>query len=295
MKRTGLKTWTAALVLFVVASLGANAQGVINYFYMRGEVCAPVTLKTSKGSFVVRSGDRIDGNLQIHSATDANGNDIMDLTADKTSVGTGKATVREYIFSTLYPTQSNNSGNNDYSTHSSSGSTIADGMSNLARNFQQRTYTSRPVAGYPCLLLELGLSRMYGEFVRLRGCIGGDYGFQIYGGVGKDWVFNGDNKGKLSWHAGMLYYAVGGEDENQQFDLGITVSETPVVAGLALSFDLGYRYFFGRTKRFGLFGGTGFGVGNLKECCKERPRGEKFPGKFVWDVEAGICIKMFAD
>lgn len=295
MKLTGLKTWTATLVLFVIASIGVNAQGVINYFYMRGEVCAPVTLKTSKGTFVVRSGDRLDGNLQIHSATDANGNAIMDLTADKTSVGTGRATVREYIFSTLYPSQRNNSGSNNQNTSSSSGNTITGGISNFASNFQKSTYTSRPIAGYPCLLLELGLSRMYGEYARLRGCLGGDNGFQIYGGVGKDWVFNGDNKDKLSWHAGLGYYGVGGWDENQQFDFGITVSETPVVAGLAISFDLGYRYFFGRTKRFGLSGGSGIGVGNLKECCQERPSGEEFPGKFVWNIEAGICIKLFAD
>ena len=148
MKLTGLKTWTAILVLSVVASIGANAQDVINYFYMRGEVSAPVTLKTSKGTFVVRSGDRLDGNLQIHSATDANGNAIMDLTADKTSVGTGRATVREYTFSTLYPSQRNNSGSNNKNTSSSSGNTIAEGMSKFASNFQNRTYTSRPVAGW---------------------------------------------------------------------------------------------------------------------------------------------------
>ena len=57
MKRTGLKTWTTALVLFVVAGYGAYAQSIINYFYMKGEVCAPVTLKTSQGTFVVGHGD----------------------------------------------------------------------------------------------------------------------------------------------------------------------------------------------------------------------------------------------
>lgn len=298
MKRTGLKTWTATLVLFVVASMGASAQTIINYFYMKGEVCAPVTLKTSRGTYVVNYGDRLDGNLTIHSATDANGNAIMDLSADKTSVGTGKATVREYIFSTLYPTKNDSGsdyGGEDYSAPPSSGNAIVDGVSNFANNFQRMTYYSRSVAGYPCLALELGLSRMYGEFARLRWCTQGDCGFQIYGGVGKDWVFDGDNKDKLSWHAGLGYYAVGGDDDNQQFDFGVTVSETPVVAGLAMAFDFGYRYFVGRTKRFGFFGGAGFGVGNIKECFNERPQGEKFPGKFVWDVEAGICIKVFAD
>lgn len=298
MKRTGLKTWTTALVLFVVAGYGAYAQSIINYFYMKGEVCAPVTLKTSQGTFVVGHGDRLDGNLSIRSATDAYGNDIMDLSADKTSSGTGKPTVREYIFSTLYPTKNDSGsdyGSADYGAPPSSGNVIVDGMGKLADNFQRMTYNSRPVAGYPCMALELGLSRMYGEFARLRWCTGGDFGFQLYGGVGKDWVFDGDNKDKLSWHAGLGYYAVGGYDENQQFDFGVTVSETPVVAGLALSFDFGYHYFVGSTKRFGFFGGAGFGVGNIKECCKERPQGEKFPGKFVWDVEAGICIKVFAD
>lgn len=298
MKRTELKTWTATFVLFVVASMGASAQTIINYFYMKGEVCAPVTLKTSRGTYVVNYGDRLDGNLTIHSATDANGNAIMDLSADKTSVGTGKATVREYIFSTLYPTKNDSGsdyGGEDYSAPPSSGNAIVDGMGKLADNFQRMTYNSRSVASYPCLALELGLSRMYGEFARLRWCTGGDFGFQLYGGVGKDWVFDGDNKDKLSWHAGLGYYAVGGDDDNQQFDFGVTVSETPVVAGLAMAFDFGYRYFVGRTKRFGFFGGAGFGVGNIKECFNERPQGEKFPGKFVWDVQVGICIKVFAD
>ncbi|MDE5987508.1 MAG: hypothetical protein K2H16_09585 [Prevotella sp.] len=304
MKSKSFKTWTILLSLLLAASMEMKAQDVINYFYMKDEVCPPVTLSTSDGTKVVNNGDRIDGKISIYSATDCNGNKILDISSDKTSIRTGQPTVNEYIFSTLYPTTDNSAGSysEDYYaepySNSSAGSDIghtvvesvnklAEGMGNMARN-------SSPATGYPYLALDLGISRMYGEFARLHCCLGGDAGFQLYGGIGKDWIFNGDNKDKMSWHAGLGYYMVLGYYEDQQFDFGITYSETAVIAGGAITCDLGYRYFLGRARRLGFFGGMGFGVGNVKDCFKERYENEKFPGKFVWDVQVGVCVKIFA-
>lgn len=298
MKTAGI----AAMLLLCNAT--AKAQNVINYFYMKGEVCPPVTLSTSDGNLTVSNGDRLDGNIRIYSATDCNGNKILDLSADKTSTGTGQPTVREYIFSTLY--SSNNNDDSGESTYSHDnqyeggsygnnvGNTVINGVNTLTEGFKDAWRDSQPIAGYPYLGLDLGASRMYGEFARLQCCLGGDAGFQLYGGIGKDWIFNGDNKEKTLWHAGLGYYMVCGYYENQQFDFGITYSETAVMKGGAISCDLSYRYFFGRTKRFGIYAGAGFGVGNVKEAFEERAEDEEFPGKAVWDIQVGFCIKLFA-
>ncbi|MBO5426820.1 MAG: hypothetical protein J5996_00140 [Prevotella sp.] len=304
MINKSFKTWTILLSLLLATSMEMKAQDVINYFYMKGEVCPPVILSTSDGTKVVNNGDRIDGNISIYSATDCSGNKILDISSDKTSTGTGQATVREYVFSTLYPTMDNSAGSysDDYyaepysnsSTGGAIGNTVVGGVNKFAEGMRRMTYDSSPVAGYPYLALALGISRMYGEFARLHCCLGGDAGFQLYGGIGKDWIFDGDNKDKMSWHAGLGYYMALGYDANQQFDFGITYSETAVIAGGAITCDFGYRYFVGRTKRFGFFGGMGFGVGNVKDSFKERYENEKFPGKFVWDVQVGVCVKIFA-
>lgn len=305
MKSKRFKTLSILLLSLFAASMEMKAQNVINYFYMKGEVCGPVTLSTSNGTKVVNYGDRIEGNISIRSATDCNGNKILDLSPDKVSTGTGQAIVREYIFSTLYTTKDNSSGSysDDYyaepysnsSTDGGIGNTVVGGVNKFAEGMRRMTYNSSPVAGYPYLGLDLGISRMYGEFARFHSCLGGDAGFQLYGGIGKDWLFDGDNKDKVSWHVGLGYYMVLGYYENQQFDFGITYSQTAVISGGAITFDFGYRYFLGRTQRFGFFGGAGFGVGNVKECFEERYEDEKFPGKFVWDIQVGICAKIFAD
>ncbi|MCM1079856.1 MAG: hypothetical protein NC344_09155 [Bacteroidales bacterium] len=293
------------LILSLLFSMEATAQEVINYFYMKAPVCAPVTLSTDNGTMMVNNGDRIDGNIRIHSATDGNGNKILDITADKVDTGTGKPTVREYTFQTLYPSGNTYGGNDDTYSYdepaygsappsSGMGDVVTGGLNNLAEGMRAMTRNAIPVSGYPYLALDLGMSRMYGEFARLHICLGGDVGFMLYGGVGKDWIFNGDNKDKMSWHAGVGYYGVLGSYEEQQFNFGVSYSETAVIEGGALNFDLGYRYFFGKSQRFGLFGGAGFGVGNVNECFESRSENEKFPGKFVWDIQLGICVKIFA-
>lgn len=147
--------------------------------------------------------------------------------------------------------------------------------------------------GYPNIQIAIGASRAYGEFVRFKWCNGGLGGFVLYGGVGKDWLFNGHNKKKLSWHAAIGYFLTFGYDTNQDLSIASCYAETPVIAGGTLNLDITYSYFFGDNKRFGLFCGGAIGVGNVKEALKERSENEKFPGKPVWDLHFGFAVKLW--
>lgn len=150
--------------------------------------------------------------------------------------------------------------------------------------------------GYPNVQLCVGLSRYFGEFARLKGQFGGASGFILYGGVGKDWLFDLRNKDRLSWHAGMGYYITADYKDQSDFSLGISYAETPVVAGGAVGVDLDYSYFFGRTKRFGFFVGGSAGVGEVRELLEyEDNSSEKSPGCFVWDLRIGLSLKLWQE
>lgn len=160
-----------------------------------------------------------------------------------------------------------------------------------------KRYMGIEAEGYPNLQLQVGASRAYGEFARLKWCIGGTTGYVLQGGIGKDLIFNMDNSGKTSWHAGMGYYI----SEQGCFDttFGLNYAETPVTEGGSLNFDLYYTYFFNRGRfcrcrrqyshdrwPYGIFFGGSLGIGNLKGMDKD----EK--GKFIWDIQVGITIAL---
>ena len=56
--------------------------------------------------------------------------------------------------------------------------------------------------GVPYLGLDLGASVFYGEFARLIFATGNVSGFYLYGGVGRDIIFDRKNSDRLLWHAG---------------------------------------------------------------------------------------------
>ena len=173
------------------------------------------------------------------------------------------------------------------------GDTFTKTTDHVVSVFGQAIESGLSMTGYPYLSANLGASRMFGEFFRLKACLGGLAGYELYGGVGKDWMFNGKNKDKLAWHAGIGYYMA--IDENKEFTMGITYSENPIEEGGALGMDLAYTYYLPSTKNIlGFFGGAGFGIGNLKEALKSK-EGEEFKGTFIWDISIGISIKLFAN
>ncbi|MBR6339685.1 MAG: hypothetical protein IKR63_06135 [Alloprevotella sp.] len=149
------------------------------------------------------------------------------------------------------------------------------------------------IAGYPYLSTTFGVSRMYGEFARVKVCFGSYAGYMMYGGVGKDWVFKGKNKEQLAWHAGCGYYVSPDGDGEHEVTMGVCYSQNPICEGGSINFDLGYTYFIPALKnRLGIFAGAGFGIGNLKYAFDND---NHFDGKFLWDVGIGISIKIFAN
>ena len=271
-------------------------QEIVNVFQVGGDICEPVTLKTSKGTYTIRGSITINGNLSWFEAYDCRGKQIVNPSGS-VSTRSGQTTTRTYVLKTLYNNDNSNPYGDSYynERQEKTTSTVENVMSNLGNSMGQMASAGMgiPAAGYPNLSFNLGASHMYGEFARLKACLGDAGGFILYGGVGKDWIFNGNNKDKLSWHSGIGYYGTWGDDDEQEFNMGITFSETPVCPGYALSLDLSYNYYFGESTRFGVFGGLGLGVGNLKDAFATK-EGDKFGGEFVWDITLGIAIKLFA-
>lgn len=267
---------------FSLFALAAAAQGVIVKIEL-GDVEVPLKVRTSEGTYTVSSDRTYYRNLTVYSATDAYGRDVP--MSSSTSNRTGQATVRTYRFSGAY---GNAPSGNDYSESYD--------YTPRSRERSERRYPPLPppvdIDGYPNVQLALGLSRAYGEYARVKLCLGGDRGFILYGGTGKDWVFNGKNKDKLSWHVGVGYYTAF-EYSGHELTSGFSYAETPVTKGGALNFDMGYTHFFGDREVFGLFGGLGLGVGNLKDYFKSIGEMEGAKLKFVWDIQIGIAFKLW--
>lgn len=125
-----------------------------------------------------------------------------------------------------------------------------------------------PDPSYPNFTVQAGMSRVHGEFIRGKACLGGAGGFVLYGGVGRDWIFNPRNYdyirpgGKsLAWHAGMGYY-FGGDDG--EFNMMMDYAQTPMVENGSLNFLLDGTWYFGVNNHLGAFGGLGFSLGNFK-------------------------------
>lgn len=275
-----------------------SAQAAIYIFQVGGDICTPVTLRTSDGDYTIYNSITIEEyNISWFEAFDCQGRKLLNPSGS-VSHGTNKPTVYTYVFKTLFPNSSyndNSGGYDNYDNYDDSKPAGASTIENTTRNITNASneFANRgmgiPAVGYPNMSLNFGASRVYGEFVRIKGCLGEAGGYTLYGGIGKDWLFDGDNSDKLSWHVGMGYYGVFGYDQNQEFDWGVTFSETPACEDFALCMDLLYTYYFGRSKRFGLFGGAGIGVGKIKDPWDEN----EFDGKFLWDVQIGFSLKLF--
>lgn len=125
-----------------------------------------------------------------------------------------------------------------------------------------------PDPSYPNFTVQAGMSRVHGEFIRGKACLGGASGFVLYGGIGRDWIFNPGNDdyikpdGKsLAWHAGMGYYFGG---DNGEFNLLMDYAQTPMVSNGSLNFLLDGTWYFGVNGHLGAFGGLGFSLGDFK-------------------------------
>lgn len=270
---------TAVLVACVCSVEGQARGTIVNIITCGGEVCGPVTIKCSQGSFTVYNGQTIEGNLLNLEAWDCRGNKILDTSYDSYHYNSETGiTERYYNFTRLR----DDGGDTDDYTYSSSygsesslGKQIVDGWSDIMRRGQ-----GIDVEGVPFLSMDLGMSVFYGEFVRANFATAGMTGFLFYGGVGKDWVFNKRNSDKFLWHAGIGMLL---NFDTSHFHLGLVFGENPVCYNYGLLCEFVYHQFFGDTKRFGFVLGAGVGPGNFKA---------KDPD-LVWDVQLGFAVKLW--
>ena len=143
------------------------------------------------------------------------------------------------------------------------------------------------VTGYPNLAVQAGISRFSGEFLRMKLCLGGMGGLVVYGTVGKDWIWNLPNKEKIAWNVGLGYYfaweSTYGECANNAINATLSFGETPTVRNYGLMVDIQYDHWFGERGIFGIFGSAGVGIGDTKDKN----------GRFIWDISAGIAVKLW--
>ncbi len=288
-----MKHHLLTLILCLV-SFSASAEWYNEYTFVVGkDVCGPITVRYAGRNYTVYNSFtlKFTGSTSTPSATDCNGRDLKyEATYRTQNRGSDTYHYNTYVFlnRTSYEnnsSRSNGSSNNSAFDYSEIGSNIGRG---LAEASALRSLNESGGA-YPGLHAGIGISKAFGEFLRVRLAAGG---FQIYTGIGKDWIFNGDNKKKFLWHAGLGGYMSLGYDDIRWGDIsyGLTVAENAAWKNLSLTFDFNFTYWFDRRKRFGAFVGTGVGWGNLKSVTQ---KGEHT--KCAWNVEVGaaFCIVCF--
>ena len=252
-----------------------------------------------------KNGERI---TQIHrgNKTDSSGNIIYtritlggtihwDRSSSSLDNGYGAPPYDNPQASNEYNAYNGNYNQNTLEDHAAeaAGRVVQNTLSHLQDKVDDLARRGPKIAGYPYLAISLGMSRVYGEFARLKVCFGSYGGYAVYGGVGKDWIFNGENKDCLAWHVGMGYYLSPGYDNEHEILLGINYAETPVCEGGSVNLDLGYTYHIPRlNNRLGIYVGAGVGGGNIKEAISSHG---DVKAKFIWDVSVGISIKLFAN
>ena len=134
--------------------------------------------------------------------------------------------------------------------------------------------------GVPYLGLDLGASVFYGEFARLIFATGNVSGFYLYGGVGRDILFDRVNSDRLLWHAGAgMRYSF----DRDHVSMGVVYGENPLCYNQGVLLEFVWHRYFGNSRRIGMFAGGGVGLGDF---------GANEPA-FVWDAQIGISIKLW--
>lgn len=277
--------------LFLVLSMAVQGRDYINYFYVRGDVCLPVTIKASQGTWTIyNSGDYIRGALSYVEAWDCRGRKIImpRLAPDGYTSDPSVPVEREYVLEYLYGDSDSSYSDNSYRGNSNSDSEWAE---RLGHTVTIGTKVDDPA--YPNATFQIGMSNVYGEFVRAKGCFGGVLGFVVYGGIGHDWVFKPKNddfigpnpRKKISWHAGLGIYggALDGVSKDGEFQLLVDYAETALVDNGSVNMKLEGTWYFGNDGRFGAFAGLGASAGNLKQ---HDPK-----WNFIFDV--GLAYRFF--
>ncbi len=289
-----MKHYLTSIIICMLCIFSVSAQDKL-VFIVGDNTCAPITVRCQGTSYRVNSYlevDRTSSSITV-SATDCSGNKLK----YEFSSNSGTKNGRKYSISTytFYLPKTYGSGNSSYNEENS-------GYNNSNQNWGTDPrwgnvgrelghlggMHENDVKGeaYPGLHLYTGISKAYGEFARLRLAYGA---FNAYAGIGKDWLFDGVNKDKLLWHAGIGgLYTFGGIDPWGDILGNVTVAQTAAWENVSLMIDCDFTYWFGKWKRVGCFAGAGFGFADIKDFGKKDGGGTKF----AWNVEFGLALRI---
>lgn len=295
MKRISYVLLTLVMSL---VSLTAQAEWYNEFTFVVGNnVCGPITVRYAGRSYTVRSSLTINttGSTSTPSATDCRGKSLKYEVKSSTH-NSGSNTYHYYTY-TFYNRDnygsSNSNGGGGYNGYNS--------YNNSNSSYNTGAYVGQAVGSavfslgggsdgdaYPSLQLTLGLSRGYGENLRLRytGC-----GFLAYGSVGKDLIFDSEFKDKILWNIGVgSYFAFGGKgNPNMDISLGLSVGQLAQWEKLSLMIDVDYTCWIGRWRRVGVFAGGSLGWGGITAVFDTD---DETIGGFAWNLEVGIVIRI---
>lgn len=276
------------VLLLIVLETAMCAQEIINYFEVASNIATPVTIRTNLGTFQIKDGETIRGNITSLTAFDADGNWIVQNSYYK-SEWDSKHTYhyRYYRFESTY-NQSTSSSNNSSKSSSNNNVERSIGQASQSVSRAQGQFIDAaagmsgiPMSGYPNLQVRGGISVAYGEFVGLQAELGGKGGWILGGGIGKDYIRDSDS---LSWYIDLGMYM--GDEDNlfvMGFIFGKSILDTPNWTSgkihsrflLGSGMYLGWEHYFEDIPRLGFFVICQLNFGS-------------------YDLRAGISWKLFA-
>lgn len=274
------------VITFMIGIVSFNAFAEDTMTFVAGnDVCTPITVSVGGKSYTVYSSLTITQTNGTVRATDCSGNKLKYDFGHRSSGGNSADT---YTFHNTYNVNRDSGSYGGYNN--------SDSYNNSAYNAGQALGAAIFSLGgggegdaYPSLQLAAGISRAYGENIRLKYT---GYGFHAYASIGKDFLFDSRFKRKILWNAGIgSYFAFGGNgNPNMDISLGLSVGQQAEWEKLSLMIDVDYTYWIGRWRRVGIFAGGGLGWGSFIEVFDTDDYSTS--GGFAWNLEAGIIIRI---
>lgn len=246
---------------------------------INSNVTLPVTVKPNGGSAFTLHQRNYTTSTRISDAvfTDGNGNRCM---YDHRTAHVGGNVHHYYTVTRAYTLSSSSSYDNggSYSSNDSSGKRYVDPEFSDAFVSGMNVYNQ----GHPFLALGAGMSMSCGEFIRAKITTGGLFGLLVSASVGKDCFFDEEYSNKISWNAGLgLRFG----SPNTDYSVNVLLGRTPWHPDLGVICNFEVEHFFGRAKRFGIFGNIGVAAYDLGGDGKD--------AKAHFDFMAGVAIKLW--
>ncbi len=267
-------------------SFNAFAESTMT-FVVGDDVCAPITVSVGGKSYTVHSTLTIKQINGMVTARDCSGRKLKYEFATRGSVGNSADT---YTFHNTYDVDRDAGSNRNYDRYDNSDRyQSARNVGTGVRNLIFGLGGGEDGDAYPSLQFTPGISRAYGENLRLKYTGGGGL---VYASIGKDFLFDSELKDKILWNVGIgSYFAFGGEgNPNKDISLGVSIGQQAQWEKLSMMIDADYTYWIGRWRRVGIFAGGGLGWGSFLEMFNTDDYDSQ--GGFAWNIEAGITIRL---